>query len=227
MALFILCTTVLACMSGCSSKYADNLNKIFETEYFRCISYDDQHVTILSLSEKGIKQTEYLIIPKEINGMDVTTLGGEIKGSAGFGIVNRARYRFYPRAKKVYFEGRNYILENCQFDTDAIILSQFYESEFINKLAMGGYTICSYKNNQFEKFLLADIVYLLNYREADDVYCINNSEKDIWINPPAPMREGYIFDGWYLEKECENKFYSESIYLGTEINYLYAKWIVE
>ncbi len=225
-ALLILCTIALACMSGCTGEYADNLNKIFETEYFRCISYDNQHVTILALTELGQKQTDYLIIPKEINGMEVTTLGGKIKGSGGYGIVDRKRYRFCSSAKKIFFEGRNYILEDCQFDEDTIILSQFYESKFIKKLSIAGHTICSYKNEQFDRFLLADIVYYLNYKEADDVYCIDSTNTEGWDCPPEPFRESYIFAGWYLEKECRNEFFKDVFVSKKDLKCLHAKWIL-
>ena len=117
-ALLLLCTIFLSCMGGCTNEYSENLNKIFETEYFRCISYDNIHVTILALTEKGQRQTDSLIIPKEINGMEVNSLGGEIKGNSGYGIVNRERYRFYPRAHKIFFEG-NCVLDDVKIDEDS------------------------------------------------------------------------------------------------------------
>jgi uncharacterized repeat protein (TIGR02543 family) len=49
--------------------------------------------------------------------------------------------------------------------------------------------------------------------------------------PTSPEKEGYIFDGWYKEKECINKWDFEIDTVKLEENIeeikLYAKWIEE
>ncbi|MBS7008735.1 leucine-rich repeat protein [Anaerostipes sp.] len=41
--------------------------------------------------------------------------------------------------------------------------------------------------------------------------------------PPAPNRDGYVFDGWYLQKECKNQWdFEKNIITGNRV--LYAGW---
>ena len=42
------------------------------------------------------------------------------------------------------------------------------------------------------------------------------------LNIPTPQRLGYVFDGWYLDRECTRK-YTQS-YIFTQDTTLYAKW---
>ena len=44
------------------------------------------------------------------------------------------------------------------------------------------------------------------------------------IRPKTPTKEGFIFDGWYIEEECTNEFDFTST-LVTRDTTLYAKWI--
>ncbi len=224
-ALLLLCTAILSCLGGCTSEYTENLNRVFETEYFCCISYDNQHVTILALTEQGQKQTDYLIIPKEINGMEVTALGGEIEGGLA---INRKQYWFSSSAKKVFLEGKDYILRICRFAPETVIISQYYDSNCIKLLAEEKYSICSVNNNGFSDYHQANIYYYNNYKNDDDLYCldwINGNEA--WSFPPAPVREGYNFCGWFTEKECENVFLFDTQASELKTIILYAKWDLE
>ena len=219
----LLCAAILSCLGGCTNKYTENLNRVFETEYFLCISYDDVHVTILALTEQGQKQTDYLIIPKEINGMEVTALGGEIEGGLA---INRKQYWFSSSAKKVFLEGKDYILRICRFAPETVIISQYYDSDCIKLLAEEKYSICSVYNNGFDNFYQANIYYFNNYKGDDDLYCLDwKDENTTWSFPPIPVREGYTFTGWYAEPECLNKIELNG-YAKTdeEIVYLYAGW---
>ena len=71
---------------------------------------------------------------------------------------------------------------------------------------------------------------------------IDYYEEDSLIEfiPPNPEKDGYIFDGWYKEEECINKWDFNTDITGKEIFieyenqyeeypgiYLYAKWIEE
>ncbi len=92
----------------------------------------------------------------------------------------------------------------------------------------------------------ANVVYHMNYENAPfEFYCVDNydysvqeSLSKITIIPPEPQHEGYIFDGWYKEKECVNKWNYETDslpILKTDINgqviyqetSLYAKWTID
>ena len=89
----------------------------------------------------------------------------------------------------------------------------------------------------------ANISYNYNYEDSENygVYFIDDCDYGSKIEyiPANPTREGYIFDGWYKEPECINKWNYESDTLPEEIKEvnenneeevkfqetkLYAKW---
>ena len=88
----------------------------------------------------------------------------------------------------------------------------------------------------------ANISYYLNYEieNHDGYHWIDDYDygSKITYIPEAPTREGYIFDGWYKEEDCINKWdfetdtlpeaildeEGEPVYQETK---LYAKWIRE
>lgn len=87
----------------------------------------------------------------------------------------------------------------------------------------------------------ANTSYMFNYEGApnNDYFFINNFENGALIEntPYEPLREGYVFDGWYKEAECINKcnfgtdvyveqYDEEGNLLFNEMK-LYAKWIKE
>ncbi len=224
MALLIVCTLVLACMSGCTSKYADNLNKIFETEYFRCISYDNQHVTILALTELGQKQTDFLIIPKEINGMEVESLGGYIKGNSGYGIINRERYRFYPRAKKIYFEA-SFFLDTVQCDSTSILFLLNDDGSFLERYSLPCY-ICAINNHGYARYIEPNILFYKNLQE-NDLYWIDYADEGIKaMCPPDPIEDDYLFLGWYRDKQGLKQYEEEKfLFVQEQKIMIYAKWL--
>lgn len=58
----------------------------------------------------------------------------------------------------------------------------------------------------------------------------NDNELITYI-PPIPNRDGFIFDGWYMEEECINEWDFENNRLSfNTLDYelvLYSKWIKE
>lgn len=50
------------------------------------------------------------------------------------------------------------------------------------------------------------------------------TETDTLVYPEVPERSGYIFGGWYANKDCEGELYDFSGLVGGDIT-LYAKWV--
>lgn len=88
----------------------------------------------------------------------------------------------------------------------------------------------------------ANVSYCYNYEDAvnEGYYWIDNYEygEKIEYIPEKPIREGYVFDGWYKESECMNTWnfevdtlpqaqYGEEGYELYQETKLYAKWIAE
>ena len=85
---------------------------------------------------------------------------------------------------------------------DCVYGNNFLENEEIrNKLVSEFY---------WERVTYIDNVsYQYNYEEApnDGYYWVDNYDNAlIEYIPPEPTRDGYIFDGWYKEKECINQW---------------------
>ena len=78
----------------------------------------------------------------------------------------------------------------------------------------------------------ANVCYYYNLEESD-YYYVDYYDVDSLIEfiPPDPVNEGYIFGGWYKEKECINKWDFEKDTVSLEEDEieikLYAKWIKE
>ena len=85
----------------------------------------------------------------------------------------------------------------------------------------------------------ANTAYMFNYEGSpnNNYFFINNFNDGALIEntPYEPLREGYVFDGWYKEAECINKcnfetdIYVEQYDENGELIFnelkLYAKWI--
>ncbi len=79
----------------------------------------------------------------------------------------------------------------------------------------------------------ANMSYIFNYEDApnEGYFFIDNYDAGSIIKntPYEPKREGYTFDGWYKEAECENAWDFEedtfSLAEGQDIMNLYAKWL--
>ena len=94
--------------------------------------------------------------------------------------------------------------------------------------------------------LMANIEYNYNYKDSpnDGCYWLDDLEtgEKIVVMPPNPTREGYIFGGWYANKECTIKYnfdipYVKKDYIEMEteggynlvypkdyVTKIYAKW---
>ena len=143
---------------------------------------------------------------------------------------------------EIYFP--NLILNNCEK----------LEKVFIFKGDAETYHTCYSPYVSIKKYDLANVLYYYNYLEdeAEDCYWIDDYNYGATIKyiPQDPVRDGYIFDGWYKEKECLNKWnfetdklpdaVTESECLGNSVNVnemvfderylyqptkIYAKWI--
>lgn len=77
----------------------------------------------------------------------------------------------------------------------------------------------------------ANVAYMFNYENAlnEGYFFINNFEQGekITNTPYEPLREGYVFDGWYKETECINavNFNKDTVLDEEKETKLYAKWI--
>ena len=180
------------------------------------------YIAIIDLTEEGDKK-DRIIIPEIIEGKPVV-----LAGMGGFqylyDIGNSANYTklYLPktleytvvkaRAAKIFFIEE----PNAKFSTN----NTFFTTEEIYE---------KYKEKEGNWFVeIANIQYVLD----DEIYFIDDyreSEGSLILEPPTPQKEGFIFDGWYLEKEYINKWdFDNDLHIYDEsqnVTFLYGKWI--
>ncbi len=231
LALLIVSATVLACMSGCLGKDDSR----FDTDLFCCTYNEDKTgVIILELTEKGQEQ-EILVIPEEINGLPVVQLGGD---TIGYPYVKGHTLQS-DKVKKIYCIRKNGIWNtpynnfNCQQTVDIVV-----NKEFIASFCPSGYKCNCFFYSKIYDETEEDGMFLINRCNVFFYVDVNNSREIYWFDiingnnyhviPIAPVREDFIFSGWYLDKEYTT-VWDERFILpdGKTELLLYAKWIKE
>ncbi len=225
--ILLLCI-LMGTFYGCFKK-----DKYFKTEYFRYSighSEDYDFVYIEGLTEEGA-QLKNIVIPEEIDGMPVKYYRGAsaapnvkkiivscnistINTIGGLNSGNLFVYDFPDGLKILYI--------NCQYNRSTLMGRSFY--------------IASAALESFQKnianpaaYSLANMQYLFNYDDSPNngVSFIDDLDigEELEIIPTTPKRDGYIFTGWYVEPECQNKIELNGyVKADEEIIYLYAGW---
>ena len=205
-ALLLLCTTLLAGMSGCLGK-DDNY---FDTDLFSCMyNKDKTGVIILSLTTKGQEQ-EILVIPEEINGLPVVQLGGSI------GYPNHPIEIKSKKIRKIYIDNNNYISLGSVYFDQPIEIVAIYSQSFVHIVSTEHHfshsakcytTEENYNQNydlisrqaHFRDFNLV-AVGNITFIEISDV-----EEKIIWldnISENGVYYCPYLDRDWYLDEAC-------------------------
>lgn len=212
---------------------------------------NDPFVRIMGLSEAG-KEKEVIIVPQFIDGIEVKEIGSDVWGRVGEWKSENLKRVFIsylpkkmgevfwsycpnleatiilvneiPYENHIYTKTEKYITSyHCEIDNTSCMVPSEYREGSIS---------CYYAN----------VSYFYNYDEAPNCgyYWIDNYDYGNIISyiPENPIRGGYIFDGWYKESECINKWDFENDKLPIKIRdennstiyqetRLYAKWIKE
>lgn len=227
---------------GCDILSNDNPNfKIYESGYFQYIhvcdnskhqDQKDKSLVIVGFTESGMQQ-ETLDIPSEINGYEVKRIGifdeGYPSGFHSRYVTCSATLRklFIPSSVSYIkcFEGKEVSLMICDEYTEmdySFTFSDYKDVYLYSK---------RFKELNIESNCIfsANVSFELNYQTEglSKIYRIDNVKDDERIVVPSePIREGYLFTGWYKEQECANIWdFNESpnIEEGSEL-VLYAGW---
>ena len=239
----LMVAMILLTLAGCGYKEAGDF--LFEKS--------NSGYIIVDLSETGYQKKE-LFIYNQIGKYNIIWISKE---NGGFSLFSRE----YPVIssqvlEKIYFvdyvpSRKRTVFGDCdnlrriirqevsnfpQYEDDFILYGQH---EGINQyLKYEDYLKYDYLDYIFP----ANVSYYLNYEieNYDGYHWIDDYDygSKITYIPEAPTREGYIFDGWYKEEDCINKWdfetdtlpeaildeEGEPVYQETK---LYAKWIRE
>ena len=201
----------------------------FETDYFMCTKGSMGFVTIAGLTEKG-RELEEIAFPTEINGIKVHFLGYE------YGLTN---YMESYNLKKIYISfgmslSRADLFLSCYELEKVIFLS--YNPPFKRpkdnslgdvKIYAPADSLQKYNYLDYTSIIAANTSYMYNYYNAENggYYWVDDINEGEMIKtiPTDPVREGYVFGGWYTETECTNQWDFETLKGENDI-ILYAKW---
>lgn len=179
---------------------------------------------IEGLSEKGMEK-EIITIPEKIKGYDVVSLKSYSYSDKSPNISFKSeklriviitkplleipKYRFYDciNLEKILYIGNDKMYVNKTFETLDCDDKPIYI-----------YGI-NYDDETNEVFKKANISYYNDDKLYYADYVLNTIVKDI---PFDPVKKGYKFEGWYIDKECTSKYDFKQI-ITTDLT-LYAKW---
>jgi uncharacterized repeat protein (TIGR02543 family) len=234
----IICCGLLAVtafvFTGCESysPYNDIKNPVVETECFYVQLYKENgYAVVLELTDVG-KERETLAVPDYVEGLPVKQVGMDQKNWQGpWGLASE-------RIKKVYIPWAasvsNYAFNGCPRLEEIVFISTY-----------GFWHITGHKIITTEKLyelyhqesianstilLAANLIYYYNHEESpnDDHYWIDYITGDnLYLNPPPPTREHYVFSGWYLEPECITAWDNTLPKTYDENLSLYADWQID
>ncbi|MBO4667527.1 MAG: InlB B-repeat-containing protein [Bacilli bacterium] len=199
----------------------------------------DKYINIIGLTDEG-KTKEIIIIPRYIENIEVRQVGDKPFEGKGESWENENLKRVY-----IPFQTKVYDFPKMNDNVKVVELSD----EYIGKGTSNMY-ITSFKRNPLEEHFgfagggiwFANVSYMFNYEDSpnDGYYWIDDYDygTNITYIPNNPTRDGYIFDGWYKEAECINKWdfdvdkLPEALYddwnrVLYQETILYAKWIDE
>ena len=212
-----------------------------ESKYFEYMNAGGKknRIRIIGLTKEGEKQ-DNIIIPERIAEKSVSFFGKEGIDLAEFDWKESVCKKLYMRT---YISGKGFntarTLEKI-FVIDGKLPADISISKDV-KLYVS--SVHKGRTKLEQTVLPANISYNYNYEDSENygVYFIDDCDYGSKIEyiPANPTREGYIFDGWYKEPECINKWNFESDTLPEEIKEksnkgykeiiyqetkLYAKW---
>ena len=215
-------TLMLSACSGCVRNE--------EWGYFTVKFYDDRETAyITGLTELG-KQQRFLVIPEEVDGVKVSTIGERplLQMWSSIGSADICS----DKLEKIYIPFSISIISGSFRNSPNLIKVFSITGEFVSGLeapARNYYTNLAYLNdltNAAQQIISrANVSYFYNYdiEENYGYYRIDDWDygSKIEFIPPESEREGYTFGGWYKEPECINEWDFETDVLPeerTEIN---------
>ena len=225
--LFIL-SAIMSVTAVCCEK-----NDVFTTEYFRCMFNDDKtEVTILELTKEGQRQ-EILVIPEKIAGRPVVQLGGKL------GYYISVQYRLRSETTKKIYVNSDVCFVDDSIDmknlSEVIVMPFTMADEFyVTLYALGDVAIYIekgitqegyFKKHGFhpsyeEAYKEANVTF---YSDENNICFVDNySVNGLYLTPDIPSKKGYVFAGWYIDKEFKNEW--DGSYPQTEKIDIYAKW---
>jgi hypothetical protein len=244
---FIVGTTLLmGCNGGAFEEY--------EEGYFK-YQKNGNSVYISGLTKLG-NQQKILVIPKSIGGADLTSIG---KRYWSFNMAwSQSDYWESENLEKIFFTNSKILIYKKPFKGCINLKKLIVVEHDVNSVNGGAGVTSSVRREGVFCFISKQLFEVWSYNISADgpirpanitYYCYYEKEDGsgiYWVDdvdygdstefiPVAPKRGGFVFDGWFREPECVNKWnfeidkmppkmldeYGDTVYQETR---LYAKW---
>ena len=231
--LLILMFLFMLGLSGCGDPLKI-YDYYIEGDFVFAYSKDEietQRLSLYGLSEEG-KNKEYLILPEEHKGRKIDGFGVVLSTFYGgtyyrddfdsstlkkifvnfkfADVYNRYVGIDYLKERNKYsFIFWNYVSTGFLYGISSIIKEYIFGNNLINNEEMKEILDVYYFSSSSRLYYIANVSYIYNYEASpnDGYYWVDNYDSSlIQYIPPEPTREGYVFDGWYKEAECINKW---------------------
>ena len=246
--LCLLSIFIVLTVSGCFSKYNKYNYEVTKGDFILYLQtpyvdgkymVNEQYYCVVGLSEQG-KQKSIITIPKQIDGINVKTLGRETLTFPDGEITS-------SNLEIIYLEQHMEIINGDLFwgcpNLEKIICLEFEDKlQEINRKSIRPsetnsenhsitriIPIYSYSENDYVCFRYRAYIYcnVIYYIDIDTPFYL-----DFYINsiiedlPPEPTREGYKFIGWCKDAECTEEWDFKNDKLG-DFEYEYNEYGVE
>lgn len=224
--LLIICLFTLV-LSSC----VGNVYKTRSSGYFRyMVDSETKEAMLVGLTEEG-EQQETIIIPSQIDGYKLTTIGYPVVVGPGMNTNYQIDMKS-DKLKELYIPSsiKFYSLKTYEFYQNLNTLNNIFIGDNSYSILMRhrdyNYNFQMYISNEnmsnnyetytnsygingkidYSYLTIANVVYYLN-DDTEDSYFVDDCDNEKIVNIPTdPVRDGYEFKGWYKEKECINKW---------------------
>jgi len=199
-------------------------NEIVETDYFRVeLLKKEGYAIILELTELG-KEQEILAVPMFVEGLPVKQIGKKKAGmwSDWYCIDSTNIKKLYiPHSVERIL--RNHLAIGAVIVINLVDLPDAYFANFsystlVHLNYINGVGYVAQRPNATFMYNFSDSTnqayYWFDYVAGEELYLL----------PPAPIRENYSFEGWYLEPECATLWNEQMPQSADETLNLFAKW---
>ena len=186
------------------------------------------------------REKETIIIPESIDGLPVIAVGQEGLGWMRY-LKGKYRKIYLPNSVieiknvsyNLHFECKVFFVDkydSVDWDKRIILLQDIIYETSIIFVAESLYE--EYQNLPDIKYREHIYIANLSYVVDNEVYWIDDYEDGQYVQAPSvPSKEGFVFDGWYLDEEFSNEWdFALNQYKKPEDSAslkLYAKFVAE